>query len=166
MTMPLDLSGLDEAIERLELEPHPEGGWFRETWRGEPGPDGRSVGTAIYFAVSAASPSHLHRVDAVELFHWYAGASVEQLVVTPEGTATVRRIGPDLAAGERPQAIVPTGAWQGLEVADSAGWALVGCTVSPGFEFDGFELASADTVASLLAAHPGHADRIERLRPR
>lgn len=161
-----DINGLDEALEQLGLEPHPEGGWFRETWRGEPGPDGRSVGTAIYFVVSSESPSHLHRVDAVELFHWYAGSAVEQLVLTRDGTATVQRIGPDLAAGDRPQAIVAAGAWQGLEVVAPDAWTLLGCTVSPGFEFGGFELASGGVVASLLEAHPDHADRIERLRPR
>ena len=157
--------GVDEVVARLGLVPHPEGGWFRETWRGGPGPDGRSVGTAIYFAVAAGSPSTLHRVDAVELFHWYAGDPVDQLVVDAEGVADLRRIGPDLVADELPQAIVPAGAWQGLEVVGDRGWCLLGCTVSPGFEFEGFQLASPDEVAALLGAHPEHAERIGRLAP-
>jgi predicted cupin superfamily sugar epimerase len=152
--------GLDDVVSRLGLEPHPEGGWFRETWRGEPGPDGRSVGTSIYFAVSSDSPSRLHRVDAAELFHWYAGDPVEQLVVTVDGSADVRRIGAALAADERPQALVPPGAWQGLRVSGPAGWALLGCTVSPGFEFAGFELAGPAEVDRLRRALPDLADLI------
>lgn len=154
---------LAPIVERLGLEPHPEGGWFRETWRGQPGPGGRSVGTAIYFAVSSGSPSRLHRVDAVELFHWYAGDEVEQLVVDPAGRAEVRRIGPDLGSAE-PQAVVPEGAWQGLHVPAPGRWALLGCTVAPGFEFTGFELATEAQVDGLVAAHPDLRDLIDRLR--
>lgn len=154
--------GIDALVERLGLEPHPEGGWYRETWRGAPGADGRSVGTAIYFAVTAASPSRLHRVDAAELFHWYAGDPVEQLVVE-DGVASLRRLGPDLAAGDRPQALVPPQAWQGLHVPAPGAWALLGCTVSPGFEFDGFELADAAAGEALAAAHPEHAGLVARL---
>ncbi|MDQ2648504.1 MAG: cupin domain-containing protein [Actinomycetota bacterium] len=158
---------MDEAltaiIDGLGLEPHPEGGWFRETWRGEPGADGRSVGTSIYFAVSSESPSRLHRVDAVELFHWYAGDEVEQLVIDGSGRAEVRRIGPDLRVGG-PQAVVPAEAWQGLHVPAPGRWALLGCTVSPGFEFEGFELATGPQVDELLAGHPAHRDLIDLLR--
>jgi len=156
--------GIEELVERLELAPHPEGGWYRETWRGEPGPDGRAVGTAIYFAVSSSSPSRLHRVDAVEAFHWYAGDAVEQLVVESTGAADVRAIGPDVTNGERPQAIVPAGAWQGLHVPAAGGWALLGCTVAPGFEFDGFELAGPEVVAAMRSAHPERAALIDLLR--
>ncbi len=155
---------LNRLVAILELEPHPEGGWFRETWRGEPGPDGRSVGTAIYFAVAAASPSRLHRVDAAELFHWYAGDPVEQLVIDPAGRPSVRRIGPGLEAGERPQSLVPPDAWQGLHVPAPGSWALLGCTVSPGFEFAGFELASTRDADQLATAHPDHGALIDRLR--
>lgn len=155
---------LEELIDQLRLEPHPEGGWFRETWRGEAGPGGRSVGTAIYFAVAWDAPSRMHRVDAVELFHWYAGHAVEQLVIDAEGAATVRRIGPSLSTGDEPQATVPAGAWQGLHVPNMDGWALLGCTVSPGFDFAGFELADQATADRLRADHPDHADLIDRLR--
>ena len=155
---------VDDVVARLELEPHPEGGWFRETWRGEPGPDGRSVGTAIYFAVSADSPSRLHRIDAVEVFHWYAGDPVEQLVVDVGGAAEVRVLGPDVTAGQHPQATIPIGAWQGLHVPAPGAWALLGCTVAPGFEFAGFELADAAAADALAAAHPAQATLIDRLR--
>lgn len=153
---------LQAIIDELELEPHPEGGWFRQTWRGEPGPGGRPVGTAIYYAVSSDSPSRLHRVDAVEVFHWYAGDEVEQLVVDPAGQAELRRIGPDLASAS-PQAIVPVGAWQGLHVPAPGAWALLGCTVAPGFEYEGFELASDARVDELRLAHPEHRELIDRL---
>ena len=155
---------VDEVIARLELEPHPEGGWFRETWRGAPGPDGRSVGTAIYFAVSAASPSRLHRIVAVEVFPWYAGDPVEQLVVDTAGDVAVRVLGPDVTAGQEPQGTVPVGAWQGLHVPAPGAWALLGCTVAPGFEFTGFELADDAAVEALAAAHPAHVPLIALLR--
>jgi predicted cupin superfamily sugar epimerase len=153
---------LEELIDQLRLEPHPEGGWFRETWRGVAPPGGRSVGTAIYFAVAWDAPSRLHRVDAAELFHWYGGYEAEQLVIDG-AVATVRRIGPDVAGGAEPQAIVPAGAWQGLRVPETDGWALLGCTVAPGFEFDGFELATEQQVEDLAAAHPEHRPLIDAL---
>jgi predicted cupin superfamily sugar epimerase len=158
------VTAIDDVVARLGLEPHPEGGWYRETWRGEPGPDGRAVGTAIYFAVTTDSPSRLHRIDAAEVFHWYAGDPVEQLVVGADGAAVVRRLGPDAVAGDEPQALVPPHAWQGLHVPAPGAWALLGCTVAPGFEFAGFELATAEQAAALAAAHPDHAALVARLR--
>ncbi|MBS7545430.1 cupin domain-containing protein [Ancylobacter oerskovii] len=130
-----------EIIARLGLEPHPEGGHFRETFR-DPHrlEDGRSASTAIYFLLAAGEESHWHRVDAVEIWHWHAGAPLE-LSLAAGDAAPVQslRLGPDLAAGEEPQRVVPRGAWQ---AARSLGdWTLVGCTVAPGFEFAGFELA-------------------------
>src|SRR6185369_15325159 len=112
------------------------------------GPDGRARSTAIYFLLRAGERSHWHRVDAVEVWHHYSGAPLT-LRITPEGeTATTIRLGPDLAAGERPQAIVPAHAWQ---AAESLGeWTLVGCTVAPGFDFKGFELAPKDWAPSAL----------------
>lgn len=125
----------DDIIRTLDLQPHPEGGHYRETFRDPRTVDGRSVGTAIYFLLKAGERSHWHRVDATEIWHFHAGAPLELSI---EGQAPVI-LGPDLAAGERPQGIVPTGAWQ---AAESLGeWTLVGCTVSPGFDFAGFELA-------------------------
>jgi predicted cupin superfamily sugar epimerase len=128
----------DQIIAELGLKPHPEGGWYRETFRDEPGPEGRSRSTAIYFLLKAGEQSRWHRVDAVEIWHWHAGAPLELGVGDDDG---VRRLilGPRLDLGQRPQGIVPVRAWQS---ARSLGdWTLVGCTVAPGFEFAGFELA-------------------------
>lgn len=124
-----------EIIEALEMQPHPEGGWFKETWRETSQP--RATGTAIYFLLEAGQRSHWHRVDSAEIWHWYAGAPLTVLV--HEDKTVAHPLGPDIPAGERPQVIVPAGAWQSTEA--PKGWGLVGCTVSPGFEFDHFELA-------------------------
>jgi hypothetical protein len=127
-----------EVIGLLELRQHPEGGHFRETFRDTRESDGRSVSTAIYFLLARGERSHWHRVDATEVWHYYAGAPLALSIADGSGT-TVVRLGPDLAAGERPQAAVPAGAWQ---AAESLGdWTLVGCTVAPGFVFTGFALA-------------------------
>jgi predicted cupin superfamily sugar epimerase len=127
-----------EVIRLLDLRPHPEGGHFRETFRDPRERDGRSVSTAIYFLLARGERSHWHRVDATEVWHHYAGAPLALSIADGSGT-TVVRLGPDLAAGERPQAAVPAGAWQ---AAESLGdWTLVGCTVAPGFVFTGFALA-------------------------
>jgi uncharacterized protein len=133
------VSEAERIIELLRLEPHPEGGWYRETFRDAATPGGRAASTAIYFLLKAGERSHWHRVDAVEIWHWHAGAPLE-LSIWEEGKAPARlRLGADLGAGERPQGVVPTGHWQ---AARSLGdWTLVGCTVAPGFEFAGFELA-------------------------
>lgn len=128
-----------EIIALLGLEPHPEGGRFRETFRDPEKHDGRSTGTAIYFLLKAGEVSHWHRVDASEIWHYYAGAPME-LSICEDGVSVVRHvIGADLMADQRPQAVVPARAWQS---ARSLGeWTLVGCTVAPGFEFSGFEMA-------------------------
>lgn len=132
--------GADEVIGLLGLEPHPEGGCFRETFRDAESRDGRSVGTAIYFLLRRGERSAWHRVDASEIWHWYAGAPLALDIAKDGDTQPDRvRLGNDLAAGERPQAVVPAGAWQ--SAACEGDWTLVGCTVSPGFEFAGFELA-------------------------
>lgn len=128
----------DEVIRLLKLQPHPEGGYFRETYRDPDTCDGRSVSTAIYFLLKAGEVSRWHRVDAAEAWHWYAGAPLE-LRIAADGAEDLHRLGNDLSAGERPQTVVPKGAWQS---ARSLGdWTLVGCTVAPGFEFSGFEMA-------------------------
>jgi predicted cupin superfamily sugar epimerase len=129
----------DEVIRALGLQPHPEGGHFRETFRDAPASDGRACSTAIYYLLKKGERSHWHRVDAAEVWHHYAGAAL-QLSIAAEGGATEAvQLGADLTAGERPQAVVPAGAWQ---AAKSLGdWTLVGCTVAPGFEFEGFETA-------------------------
>ena len=128
-----------EAIALLGLARHPEGGWYRETFRDQPGPDGRSRSTAIYYLLERGERSHWHRVDAVEIWHWHAGGPLALSVCADGGPVEHLRLGDDLAAGERPQARVPQGWWQ---AAESLGdWTLAGCTVAPGFEFSGFEIA-------------------------
>jgi hypothetical protein len=132
-------AGAAEIIRLLGLAPHPEGGHFRETFRDAAGPPGRSASTAIYYLLGVGETSEWHRVDAAEVWHFYAGAPLV-LTVSPNGhDASAHRLGPDLAAGERPQHVVPAGHWQ---TATSLGaWTLVGCTVAPGFDFAGFEMA-------------------------
>lgn len=122
-------------IDTLNMRPHPEGGWYAETWRSEIGE--RPTGTCIYFLLEAGQRSHWHRVDAAEIWHWYAGAAMELHVNA--GETSVQILGPDLTAGQRPQLVVPANAWQSSVPVD--GWVLVGCTVSPGFQFETFELA-------------------------
>jgi uncharacterized protein len=130
-----------EVISLLDLKAHPEGGYYRETFRDERQHDGRAVSTSIYFLLPAGRRSHWHRIDAVEVWHYYAGAPLKLDVF--DGTIVQEtRLGADLAAGERPQATVPADAWQ---AAESLGeWTLVGCTVAPGFVFEAFELAPKD----------------------
>lgn len=130
----------DDIIRLLDLAPHPEGGFYRETFRDRPGPDGRALSTAIYFLLRRGERSHWHTVDAVETWHWHAGASLAlYCAATAAGPVMTTRLGPDLVAGERPQGIVPTGHWQAAETLGD--WTLVGCTVAPGFDFAGFVLA-------------------------
>ncbi len=128
----------DQIIARLGLSPHPEGGHYRETWAA-PGP-GRPAGTCIYFLLQANERSHWHKVDATEIWHFYAGTPlILSLAETSAGPRHDLRLGPDLSAGDMPQHIVPAQHWQ---AARSTGeWTLAGCTVSPGFQFQGFTLA-------------------------
>ena len=131
-----------DIIARLELKPHPEGGHYRETFR-DPRVDanGRAVSTAIYFLLARGERSHWHRIDAVEAWHYYAGSALNLQIADDIGQRCIR-LGPDLAAGEVPQAIVPAQAWQAAE--STGEWTLVGCTVAPGFDFAKFELAEPD----------------------
>jgi uncharacterized protein len=129
-----------EIIARLDLKPHPEGGYFRETFR-DPHTDasGRAASTLIYFLLARGERSHWHRVDATEIWHYYAGSALSLRIAGDGLLAQTVALGIDLAAGERPQAIVPAHAWQSAE--STGDWTLVGCTVAPGFEFAKFELA-------------------------
>ncbi len=125
----------------LGMLPHPEGGHYVETWRADASPDERPAGTAIYFLLQAGERSGWHRVDAAEAWHFYAGAPLELSIASDDGrgAATHHRLGDDLVGGERPQVVVPVGAWQAARTLGD--WTLVGCTVAPGFRFEGFELA-------------------------
>lgn len=132
------MSQADDLIKRLELQPHPEGGYYRETFRDERQGGGRAHSTAIYYLLKAGEVSRWHRVDAAEVWHWYAGAPLLLGLRDGDGPAAEHTLGNDIAAAERPQIIVPAGIWQ---MARSLGeFTLVGCTVAPGFEFSGFEM--------------------------
>lgn len=137
---------MDEAariIDLLELEQHPEGGWFRETFRAVNADGGRSPGTAILFLLEGGQRSHWHRVDADELWAWHAGSPLD-LHHAAHGDAepVTIRLGGDILSGYAAQALIPAGEWQAAEA--QGGWALVSCFVSPGFDFAGFELAPPD----------------------
>jgi predicted cupin superfamily sugar epimerase len=132
---------LDPAaiIAALGLAPHPEGGHYREVWRAPAEANGRGAGTAIYFLLAAGERSHWHRVDAAEAWHWYAGAPLALSVAEAAGPVERRLLGPDLGAGQAHFALVPPLWWQAAETLGA--WTLAGCTVSPAFEFAGFEMA-------------------------
>ena len=127
-----------EIVEMLAMVRHPEGGWFVETFRDRAGGGGRSFSTAIYYLLEAGERSHWHRVDATEIWHFHAGAPLA-LSVSDGNLVTPHLLGSNLVAGERPQAVVSAGVWQSAE--STGAWTLVGCTVAPGFEFSGFEMA-------------------------
>ena len=131
-----------EIIETLVMSPHPEGGHYVETFRDSQGGT-RGHSTAIYYLLQAGERSHWHRVtDAAEVWHWHAGGPLNLRIAAPEGPASDHVLGMDLAAGERPQLVVPANWWQSAEPLGE--WTLVGCTVAPGFEFSSFEMAPPD----------------------
>ncbi len=142
MISPLTAQSLaaDDVIRLLDLAPHPEGGHFRETFRDARQVEGgRAASTVIYFLLAAGERSHWHRVDAAEVWHWYAGAPLKLEIAQGAGRIERVTLGADLAAGQRPQAVVPAHAWQSAQTLGD--WTLCGCTVAPGFDFAGFELA-------------------------
>ena len=148
-------------VEALELTPHPEGGFFRETYRSTARLADRSVSTAIYFLVTRGSFSALHRIASDELWHFHAGGALEIVTIDPNGARSDLRLGLDLGRGERPQHVVTAGTWFGASLRDAtSSYALVSCTVAPGFDFADFELADR---ASLSAALPAHAAIIAAL---
>lgn len=145
---------------RLDLAPHPEGGWYRETHRScvEVGtPDGpRSAVTSILFLLEHPGVSHLHRIDAEELWYWHAGSDLLVQEIRLDGTRRTHRLGP----GGAFQTAIPAGSWFGAELAEPGTWALVGCAVAPGFTFAGFELGARE---DLLRRFPGQSDLVTRL---
>ncbi|MGD1903222.1 MAG: cupin domain-containing protein [Geitlerinemataceae cyanobacterium] len=162
-----------DPIAQLQLEPHPEGGYFRETYRAsetiarEALPErfrgDRAHSTAIYFFLPQGQTSSLHRIAADEVWHFYAGAPLTIVEVSPEFGARETVLGIDLAAGQRPQYVVSAGTWFGA-IADR-GDTLVGCTVAPGFDFADFELGDRATLRALVAAHSEAQVTVDRLTP-
>lgn len=129
-----------DVIAALRLAPHPEGGFYRETFRDtRTNAQGRAASTAIYFLLPAGIVSQWHRVDAAEVWHWHAGAALRLSIENAPGVRSSVMLGADILNGEEPQAVVPAGFWQQAE--SLGAWTLVGCTVAPGFEFSGFEIA-------------------------
>jgi len=163
-------SKINEIINRLNLKPHPEGGYFSETYRCEetlePGqlparyPSKRSFNTAIYFLLTADSCSHMHRLKTDEIFHFYLGDPVTMLQLYPDGSSKTVRLGSDVLGGENPQIIVPRDIWQGSFIAGDGKFALLGTTVSPGFDFEDFEYGDRD---QLIAFYPAQRELIIRL---
>ncbi|MDZ4369717.1 MAG: cupin domain-containing protein [Afipia sp.] len=128
-----------DVIAWLGLKPHPEGGHYRETFRDPQTVDGgRAASTAIYFLLARGERSHWHRVDAAEIWHYYAGSALTLRIADSNGEREIQ-LGPDFTTGEQPQAVVPAHAWQAAE--STGDWTLAGCTVAPGFDFAKFELA-------------------------
>ena len=157
-----------QLIQTLGLIPHPERGFYSETYRAAARVTSashagdRSASTAIYFLVTADEPTtSLHRLKSDEVFRLYEGGPLEILQLRADGQVIITRLGLDIAAGERPQAVIPAGTWFGTELATGASHCLVGCTVAPGFEFADFDLADGP---ELEAQYPGAADRIRRMR--
>jgi predicted cupin superfamily sugar epimerase len=145
-----DDSEIRAIVKTLGLQPHPEGGHYAEIWRADESIDAenlparygsaRSFGTAIYYLLGPSDISAMHRITSDEIFHFYLGDPVEQLHLYPDGSHKVVQIGPDLAAGQRPQMIVERGVWQGARVRPGGRFALMGTTVAPGFDFADFEM--------------------------
>ena len=161
---------ISEIIENLELTPHPEGGYFRETYRSSGVIDKESLGsnfkgkrnysTCIYFLLTSNDFSAFHRIKQDEIWHFYDGSPIHLHVISPEGAYSQHRIGRDLENGEVPQFVVPGGSWFASEVQNEKAYSLVGCTVSPGFDFEDFELGTKSELVSLF---PGQKDIIMRL---
>lgn len=161
------MGSAETQIKALNLEPHPEGGFYRQTYVSTATLDnGRPVATAILFLLTHDDPSNFHRLDAEEMWHYYAGDPLTVHVIDEAGRYSELSIGPDAGAGQVFQAVVPPNVWFGSSVdaplGQAKGWSLVGCTVSPGFSFDGFELAHRP---DLLAKFPNYSDIIKRLTP-
>jgi predicted cupin superfamily sugar epimerase len=130
----------DDIVAALGLQPHPEGGFYREMFRDAAGPDGRARSTAIYYLLRAGEVSRWHRVDAAEIWHWYGGDALELSIGASDGVHRAV-LGPNFSEGQRPQIVIPPHAWQSARPLGA--YTLCGCTVAPGFEFSGFEIAPA-----------------------
>lgn len=150
----------EKLINLLNLKPLPEeGGFYRETYRAKPNSDGRSHSTAIYYLITPDSFSALHRVPQDEVFHFYAGDPVEMIQITEAGVLSRLVIGRDFEKGEVPQVVVNGSTWQGTKLLGNGKWALLGCTVAPGFEFTDFEVKDRNDLSKMF---PRHASEVAR----
>lgn len=156
-------------VEKLGLQPHPEGGWYKETYRSEgfipkealTNFDGdRSFSTGIYFLLTGENFSAFHRIKSDEMWHFYDGDGLLVHEITTDGTYIKHQLGLNLEKGEQPQLVIAANSWFASEVVDGGSWCLVGCTVSPGFDFDDFEMAQRE---ELVSAHPKYVELIIRL---
>ncbi|MEP2773067.1 MAG: cupin domain-containing protein [Fulvivirga sp.] len=156
----------NDWIEKLNMEPHPEGGFFKETYRSEELEkfDGfigsRNISTAIYFMITKGNFSAFHRIKSDEMWHFYDGSPIEIVVISSEGNLTAHQLGLDIDNGQLPQAMVPAGCWFASRIADEGDYALAGCTVAPGFDFQDFELADR---VDLVKEFPQHEAIIRSL---
>ncbi|MCA9414960.1 MAG: cupin domain-containing protein [Candidatus Omnitrophica bacterium] len=162
---------IEQIIQKLGLEPHPtEGGFFVETYRSEdvlpkealPGryPSDRNCSTAIYYLLKPGTFSEMHRLPTDEIFHFYLGDPVTMLQLFPDGSSKTIVIGNDVLSGERPQVVVPKGVWQGTCLSEGGEFALLGCTVSPGFDFEDYESGNRE---KLIREYPDQEEMIARL---
>ncbi len=166
----MTIAAAADLIELLKLCRHPEGGWYRETYRSSekvpaellPARFGgeRNICTAIYFLLERGDFSSLHRIKSDEIWHFYAGVPLTIHIFTPRGVHEAVKLGADIAAGEAFQAVVPAGCWFGAEIAGPGPYSLVGCTVAPGFDFADFEMGKRE---ELLALYPAQREIIQRL---
>ena len=157
-------------IEKLELQPHPEGGYFKEVYRSEDSvlagglperySSDRSLGTSIYFLLKGDQISSFHRLRSDELWYFHAGGAADIHLIDPEGELSLKTIGPDVEAGESLQVAIPRGCWFSAELKGSTDFILVGCSVYPGFDFEDFELADAQ---KLIQEYPNHAELIKKM---
>lgn len=147
-------------VEALGLKPHPEGGFFTETYRHERAVGDRSLATAIYYLLVDGNPSRMHRVTSDEVWHFYLGDPLEMLQLRADGTSQIVRIGTAIERGDRPQVLVPGGVWQGTRVAPGGRYALIGATVAPGFDFADFSMGDRE---ALSRAYPDRCDLIAAL---
>lgn len=159
---------IKELVEQLNLHPHPEGGYYTEVYRSEgiieikedQFPDGRHFNTSIYYLLGSEDQSHFHRIKSDEVWHHYEGSSITIHLISESGSYRELHLGTDLDKGQKPQQIVPAGYWFGVTVDESESYALCGCTVSPGFDFDDFEMADR---SELLNEYPEHEQIIKKL---
>jgi len=155
----------DYWIKTLGLEDHPEGGYFKETYRSAEivlnrnGKE-RAASTGIYFLITQEAFSAFHKIESDEMWHYHAGDALEVIMIHENGEVEVLNVGPDIEKGQRLQAVVPAGCWFGSRVVEGGDYSLVGCTVAPGFDFEDFVLANR---VELTNEFPQHADLIESL---